>query len=153
MVKQSDLPRYDHNKIRQGTLQTGPIGTPHTMGATKLNIKEHNRKLITTANAAIVEALNIILLYNLFVELYLAFITCDCSNEGFLYYNGPKHTFLFLLSRCPTYINVPSNCQMVKAPGECCSHPDCHGTGITMTNYTSTTLISKYLLFYYYTYS
>ena len=64
MVEQSDLPRHHHNKIRQGTLQAGPIGTPHTMGATTWNITKHNRQLITTANAAIVAALNIILLCN-----------------------------------------------------------------------------------------
>ena len=67
MVKQSDLPRHDHNKIRQGTLQTGPIGTPHTMGATVLNITKYNCQLITTANAAIVETLNTILLCKSFI--------------------------------------------------------------------------------------
>ncbi|XP_060566386.1 uncharacterized protein LOC132725302 [Ruditapes philippinarum] len=39
---------------------------------------------------------------------------------------------------CPTYINVPKECSMVRAPGECCSHPDCHGIHIHYTNSTST---------------
>lgn len=38
---------------------------------------------------------------------------------------------------CPTYINVPDACTMVRVPGECCSHPDCHGFNIHLTNLTT----------------
>ncbi|XP_045157466.2 uncharacterized protein LOC123523824 [Mercenaria mercenaria] len=39
---------------------------------------------------------------------------------------------------CPTYINVPKECSMIRVPGECCAHPDCHGVHIHITNITST---------------
>ncbi|KAL4236283.1 hypothetical protein ACF0H5_004670 [Mactra antiquata] len=38
---------------------------------------------------------------------------------------------------CPTYLNVPKECKMVKPDGECCSHPDCSGAHIHLSNFTS----------------